>query len=346
MLKNDVPGMNALEKQYKDTKKYLDSLKAELGEVMGAGIHGPKGNQLTGSGWFGRKMDELSANDTAMRVTQLGYSDGPPPMPQRPPVPEGHPDREKYEKHLEEILASEETDKKGVTSSGGGYADFFREQREGDTDKRKTDYSKADRLNQDIIDTTIESAVMGIAQEAGGYVLKATEKGALEFVAEGIPYVGIIIDCFGQYFASEDAKTALLENYVNFGANLWNQQNGREFRDALVWSPMTTFDCDQDFLDGALLFQDYLYVYGIVSGEELCGLYWDELVEEDRQIKEYNKKHPEEPKQSKLDSVIWIATKTLNPVIGDYTREVYLPFAKTAVSSWVAIYFGNWGMNF
>jgi hypothetical protein len=83
-----------------------------------------------------------------------------------------------------------------------------------------------------------------------------------------------------------------------------------------------------------------------VSGEELCGLYWDELVEEDRQIKEYNKKHPEEPKQSKLDSVIWIATKTLNPVIGDYTREVYLPFAKTAVSSWVAIYFGNWGMNF
>jgi len=61
MLKSDVPAMNALEKQYKDTERYINSLKAELGEVMGAGIHGKKGNQLTGSGWFGRKMAELSA---------------------------------------------------------------------------------------------------------------------------------------------------------------------------------------------------------------------------------------------------------------------------------------------
>lgn len=139
MLKNDVPAMNALEKQYKDTERYIGSLKAELGEVMGAGIHGPKGNQLTGSGWFGRMMDELSADGGKVHVTQLGYSDGPPPMPQRPPVPEGHPDRETFEKDLKEVLAPEGMDKKGVASSGGGYADFFREQREGDAseDTRK-----------------------------------------------------------------------------------------------------------------------------------------------------------------------------------------------------------------
>ena len=53
MLKNDVPAMNVLEKQYQDTERYVGSLKAELGEVMGAGIHGPKGNQLMGSGCRG-----------------------------------------------------------------------------------------------------------------------------------------------------------------------------------------------------------------------------------------------------------------------------------------------------
>jgi hypothetical protein len=154
MLKNDVPGMNALEKQYKDTERYIGSLRAELGEVMGAGIHGKKGNQLTGSGWFGRKMDELSANDTAMRVTQLGYSDGPPPMPQRPPVPEGHPDREKYEKNLEEILAAGEPNREvdtSGTSTGGGYADFFREQREGEkggTDGSWGDGEKSDQRDK------------------------------------------------------------------------------------------------------------------------------------------------------------------------------------------------------
>ena len=79
---------------------------------------------------------------------------------------------------------------------------------------------------------------------------------------------------------------------------------------------------------------------------DLSGLYWDELIEEDRQIKEYNKQHPEAPKESKLDLVVWIATKTLNPVTKDFTNEAYLPFGKTAVSSWVTIYFGNWGMNF
>jgi hypothetical protein len=38
MLKNDVPGMNALEKQYKDTERYIGSLRAELGEVMARGF--------------------------------------------------------------------------------------------------------------------------------------------------------------------------------------------------------------------------------------------------------------------------------------------------------------------
>ncbi len=46
MLKNDGATVNALEKQYKATEKDIADLKHELGEVMGANVHGKQGNQL------------------------------------------------------------------------------------------------------------------------------------------------------------------------------------------------------------------------------------------------------------------------------------------------------------
>mgnify|MGYP000946661429 FL=1 len=101
MLKNDVSAMNALEKQYKDTERYIGSLKAELGEVMGAGIHGPKGNQLTGSGWFGRMMDELSADGGKVHVTQL--NDDPEPSPPPLPGPPPSEDLEDYYNQLDSL---------------------------------------------------------------------------------------------------------------------------------------------------------------------------------------------------------------------------------------------------
>jgi hypothetical protein len=155
----------------------------------------------------------------------------------------------------------------------------------------------------------------------------------------------MVFDCFGQYFASEDAKTALLENYVNFGANLWNQQNDKEYRDALVWSPMSTFDCDQEFLDRALELQNELEIAGIAGYPDCTGMYWDDIVEDDRQTKEYNRQHPEDQKESKLDFLTTWVTNMSNPAFKDFTYEVYVPYGKIAVDSWITIYFGNWGMN-
>jgi hypothetical protein len=46
MLKNDGATVDALEKQYKATEKEISDLRHELGEVMGANVHGKQGNQL------------------------------------------------------------------------------------------------------------------------------------------------------------------------------------------------------------------------------------------------------------------------------------------------------------
>ena len=56
MLKNDIPGMDALDEPIKKAEQDIDNLKIGLGDIMGANVHGASGNQLTGSGWFGRMM--------------------------------------------------------------------------------------------------------------------------------------------------------------------------------------------------------------------------------------------------------------------------------------------------
>ena len=72
MLQNDTAGMDALEKQYKETEQAIDALKLGLGEVMGANVHGPSGNQLTGSGWFGRMMGLGEQEEEELRAPQIG----------------------------------------------------------------------------------------------------------------------------------------------------------------------------------------------------------------------------------------------------------------------------------
>ncbi len=111
MLQNDVAGMNALDVPIRTTETYLNALKERMGGVMGANIHGKPGNQLLDNDdeqhapygapvndWrSGNGRPQFAANDTPAHVTGL---DG--------------------------------TEAKGVTYSGGGYADFFKEQREED----------------------------------------------------------------------------------------------------------------------------------------------------------------------------------------------------------------------
>ena len=374
MLKNDVKGMAALDAPIKDAEKDLDGLKIGLGVTMGANIHGKAGNQLTQQN-DGRAPQigkpQFMKNDTPMHVAELSDKEDKgvtnsgggnadffrdqrngdsktggneyPPEPQAPPRVEDIPDWEnKVEQDKQE--AEQAAAEKALWEESGN-ADFFREQREADAVQKGQDNSKADAVNKDIVDTTIDSALGSVADETGGYLLKKTEKGSLEYVAEGIPYAGMVFECFGQYFASEDSKTALLENYVNFGANLWNQQNGNEYKDALVWSPMDTFDCDQEFMDRALELQNELEVAGIAGYPDCTGMYWDDIVEDDRQTKEYNKQHPEDKKESKLDFLTTWVTNMSNPAFKDFTYEVYVPYSKIAVDSWVTIYFGNWGMN-
>jgi hypothetical protein len=348
MLQNNASEVDALEKEYKATQQAIDSLKTGMGEVMGANVHGKSGNQLLGgtddtlrSPGHGRP--QFAASDTAAHVTGLDDKAEYPPEPQAPPQVEDIPaweDKVEQDKQEAEKKAAEK-----ALWKDSGYADFFRGQREEDAGVKANEKSKADKINKDITDTTVQSAIESAVDETGGYLLKKTEKGALEYVAEGIPYVGMVFDCFGQYFASEDAKTALLENYVNFGANLWNQQNDKEYRDALVWSPMSTFDCDQEFLDRALELQNELEIAGIAGYPDCTGMYWDDIVEDDRQTKEYNRQHPEDQKESKLDFLTTWVTNMSNPAFKDFTYEVYVPYGKIAVDSWITIYFGNWGMN-
>jgi hypothetical protein len=122
MLKNDVAGMAALDEPIKQAEKDLDSLKIGMGEVMGANVHGKAGNQL-----LGNDRPLFAANDTKAHVTGLddkadslfGYKP------------------EDYKEPADSLFGKRPQDyegKKGVTNSGGGYADFFREQREGVTD--------------------------------------------------------------------------------------------------------------------------------------------------------------------------------------------------------------------
>ncbi|MEM5770878.1 MAG: hypothetical protein AAGU32_21740, partial [Bacillota bacterium] len=153
MLKNDIPGMDALDETIKAAEQDIDNLKIGLGEVMGAGIHGPSGNQLTGSGWFGRAMglgeqEEglrapihgkplFAANDTQAHVTELDDVVEYPPEPQAPPQIEDIPtweDKVKQDKLDAEIAA----DQKALWKDSGN-ADFFKEQREGENEKSKKD---------------------------------------------------------------------------------------------------------------------------------------------------------------------------------------------------------------
>ena len=159
--------------------------------------------------------------------------------------------------------------------------------------------------------------------------------------------MGTIFDCAGEYPALIDTKMAILENYVNFGANLWNQKNGDDYRTTLIWAPKSELDFNQEFIDKAFLLQAYLHDYGLAGNPQAAGVYWDELVEEDEQIQEYNEQHPEDQKDSKLDTVIWIVTVTTNPAYEDYINKAVLPLGRKAAESWVSIYFGDaWGMHY
>jgi hypothetical protein len=170
MLQNDVSGMAALDAPIKAAEQDIDGLKIGLGEVMGANVHGPSGNQLTGSGWFGRAMglgekgeEELrvsnmgemsaigakpglhitngkplfAANDVLAHVTGLDDVVEYPPEPQAPPQIEDIPtweDKVKQDKLDAEIAA----DQKALWKDSGN-ADFFKEQREGENEKSKKD---------------------------------------------------------------------------------------------------------------------------------------------------------------------------------------------------------------
>jgi hypothetical protein len=130
MLQNDVSGMAALDEPIKASEKDLDGLKIGMGEVMGAGIHGKSGNQLLGgtddtlrSPGHGRP--QFAASDMAAHVTGLD---------DKADSFFGHKP-EDYKEPSDSLFGKRPQDyegKKGVVNSGGGYADFFRNQREGE----------------------------------------------------------------------------------------------------------------------------------------------------------------------------------------------------------------------
>ena len=111
--------MDALEKQYQATEKEISDLKHELGEVMGANVHGKQGNQLLDDARWNVAQDDkmrapqigkpqFSASDVPMHVTglnypwELGYPAGPSPLEGPPPREE---DMDKYEENVEESTA-------------------------------------------------------------------------------------------------------------------------------------------------------------------------------------------------------------------------------------------------
>ena len=99
MLKNDVAGMNALDAPIKQAEKDIDDLKLEMYGVMGAYERGKRGNQLL--------EDDSESCVNGMLHAYGNIGDG-------------------------LIAEQERKDEKhgGIASSGGGYADFFRESRE------------------------------------------------------------------------------------------------------------------------------------------------------------------------------------------------------------------------
>jgi len=101
MLKGDGAAVDAMENEYQATQNIINGLKIGLGVTMGANIHGKAGNQLTQQN-DGRAPQvgkpQFAKNDTPMHVTELS-----------------------------------DKEDKGVTNFGGGNADFFRDQRNGDT---------------------------------------------------------------------------------------------------------------------------------------------------------------------------------------------------------------------
>ena len=147
--------MDALEKQYQATEKEISDLKHELGEVMGANVHGKQGNQLLDDEkWGGYAPEEehrtpnmggispagnavkpglnmssgkpqFSVSDTPAHVT--GLNNGADSFFGYRPEDYKEPSDALFGKRPEDY-----EDAKGVTNSGGGYADFFREQREKD----------------------------------------------------------------------------------------------------------------------------------------------------------------------------------------------------------------------
>ena len=64
--------MDALDEPIKKAEQDIDNLKIGMGEVMGANVHGPSGNQLTGSGWFGRMMGLGEQEEEELRAPQIG----------------------------------------------------------------------------------------------------------------------------------------------------------------------------------------------------------------------------------------------------------------------------------
>ena len=172
MLKNDGSTVDALEKQYKATEKEISDLKHELGEVMGANVHGKQGNQLLdGERWGGYAPEENekhSPNRGSMSPTGnvaktgLNMSSGKPQFVTNNTAAhvtglDDEPDAffgyrpEDYKEPSDALFGKrpkDYEDEKGVINSGGGYADFFKEQREEenykDTNNDKLTYKKHD----------------------------------------------------------------------------------------------------------------------------------------------------------------------------------------------------------
>jgi len=121
-----------MEKEYKATQQAIDSLKTGMDEVMGANVHGKSGNQLLGNG-----RPQFAANDTKAHLT--GLDDKADSLFGKKP--------EDYKEPADSLFGKRPQDyegKKGVTNSGGGYADFFRDQRE----KDETDGQHSNELEE------------------------------------------------------------------------------------------------------------------------------------------------------------------------------------------------------
>ena len=187
MLKNNVAGMAALDEPIKNAEADIDDLKAELGEVMGANVRGKRGNQLLDDekwGGYAPDDDKRSPNKGNMSPTGnagkpgLSTANGKPlfvanDTPAHVTGLDDEPDSffgykpEDYQEPSDALFGKKPQDyedKTGVTNSGGGYADFFRGQREKD---------RVDWLKEQLTDITVD--INGMSESKGDALLKSNE---------------------------------------------------------------------------------------------------------------------------------------------------------------------------